>query len=130
MNPQNFAVEVSEPETGFANAVLQELIAQLQVFAETGRHHVIDLTSLPINSTDKRKLETTLGQGEVHITLSTIGESHINETAFSGIWWVKHYNTEQKIISEFIEITDVPDIIKSHPEDIKKAANKITTITI
>ena len=128
MNPLNLEIEIAEPKTGMAKAVLNELIEQLQIFADTGKQHIIDLTSLPMTSSDKHELESLLGTGEINITLSTIGESQINETAFSGIWWIKHYTPDRKLISELIEITDVPAIIKSHQDDIKHAANEIKNI--
>lgn len=128
MTLNNIPLEVAEPNTGMAKAVLSELLDHMQVLALTGKPHVIDLTSLPMTNSDKQELASLLGKGEVDITLSTIGESLINETAFSGVWWIKHYTSDQKLISELIEITTVPEIIKSHSDDIQHAANELTNI--
>ena len=128
LNSINLPVEVAEPKTGMAQAVFNELVDRLQEFADSGKKHVIDITSLPLTSSDKRELEELLGQGEVQVTLSTIGESQIIETAYSGIWWIKHFTADEKLISELIEITIIPEIIKSHPDDIKQAANNIKAV--
>ena len=130
VNPLNIAVDVSEPTTGMAQAVFNELVDKLQELAENAKQHVIDISSLPLSDSDKQQLETLLGQGEVQVTLSTIGESRIVETAYSGIWWVKHYTADDKLISELIEITRIPEIIKSHPDDIQHAANAIKKIIV
>lgn len=128
MTLTDIPVEVADPNTGMAKAVLSELLDHLQVLANSGNPHVIDLTSLPMTNSDKQELASLLGTGEVNITLSTIGESLIYETAFSGVWWIKHYTSDQKLISELIEITTVPEIIKSHSDDIKHAANELNKI--
>lgn len=128
MKNLNIALEITEPKTGLTKAVLNELIEQLQIFADTGIPHVIDLTSLPMNTSDKQELQTVLGQGEVNITLSTIGDSLIYETGYSGIWWIKHFTADQVLVSERIEITMFPEIIKSHPDDIQQAAKNIKKI--
>ena len=121
-------VEVAEPRTGMAQAVFNELADQLQALAERGARHVIDLTSLPMTSTDRQELADMLGQGEVRITLSTIGDSQIYETAYSGIWWIKHYSADQKLLSELIEVTALPEIIASQSEDIQQSAEAIKKI--
>lgn len=128
MNSIELPVEVAEPRTGMAQAVLSELIEYLQLLADKGQQHVIDLTSLPMNNTDKRELEKILGQGEVSVTLSTIGDSQIIETGYSGIWWIKHYTAEQQLISELIEVCPIPEIIKSHSDDIRQSADSIKNL--
>lgn len=115
-------IEIAQPTTGMAQAILSELIDHLPELASSGTQHVIDLTSLPMTDSDKRELASLLGRGEVSITLSTIGDSQIFETGYSGIWWIKHYTADEKLISELLEITQVPEIIKSHPEDVQASA--------
>ncbi len=121
-------VTIAEPSTGMSKAVLSELFEQLLVLEQTGQSHVIDLNSLPMSDSDKQGLEKLLGKGEVSITLSTIGDSQIFETAYSGIWWVKHFSPDEKLLAELIEITIIPEIIKSHPDDIKHAVNALKKI--
>jgi len=128
MNTLKIPIEVIQPSTGMAQAVLTELAEHLDLLAKTGKTHVIDLNSLPMNITDKQELQHFLGQGEVNITLITIGDSKIFETAYSGIWWIKHYSADEKFISEFLEVTSIPEIIKSHVGDIQQAANELKSV--
>ncbi|MDJ0832357.1 MAG: hydrogenase expression/formation C-terminal domain-containing protein [Gammaproteobacteria bacterium] len=121
-------IEVTEPATGMAKAVARELAEHLAALAEHGRSHQVDLTSLPMSSGDKQELASLLGVGEVDITLHAMGESHIYETAFSGIWWVKHYSADEQLISELIEIASIPEIIKSPAADIELAAQALNQL--
>ena len=122
LNGIELAVEVTEPATGMARALMGELAEHLSALAQRGERHQIDLTSLPMSSGDMQELAGLLGQGEVDITLSTIGDSKIYETAYSGIWWVKHYAADEQLISELIEVAEIPAIIKSQAPDIEQSA--------
>jgi len=128
MNPIELPIEIAQPRTGLAQAVLAELSEHLPALVESDTPHVIDLTSLPMTDSDKRELESLLGKGEVSITVSTIGDSQIFETGFNGIWWVKHYSSDAKLLSELIEITRVPEIIKSHSDDIEQSAIELRNL--
>jgi len=125
MSSFNLPIEIAEPTTGMAHAVLSELSDHLPALLDKGEKHVIDLTSLPMTESDKRELEGLLGKGEVAITVSTIGDSQIYETGINGIWWIKHYSVDDQLISELIEINRVPEIIKSHPEEIRISIDEI-----
>ena len=63
-------------------------------------------------------MRQTLGQGEVSARIEAIGPSEIIETRYPGVWWVTHYNVEGDIVADTIEITWLPEIIKSQPEDL------------
>lgn len=118
-------LEIAGEKSSLSQALLEELAEHLKNYAETGQPHVIDLGSLPISEQDIADLETWLGQGEVDATLTTIGESRVYETKYAGIWWVKHFSPEQKLMSQFIEINDVPEILKCHNDDICHSANAL-----
>ena len=125
MSALNIPVEISQPMSGMLPSILNELVQHLQNLIENGQPHSIDLARQPLTSIDLIELEKLLGKGELSITLNTIGDSEIFETAFSGIWWVKHYTADQVLISQFIEITNIPDIIKSQPEDMQLALSRL-----
>jgi hydrogenase-1 operon protein HyaF len=128
VNSLNIPIQVNQPSTGMAQAIFNELTQQLQQLAEQGREHTVDLFSLPLSDQDKQELEQLLGKGEVEITLSTVGDSRIFETSYNGIWWIKHFSADELLISEFIEVTQVPEIIKSHPADIALSAERMKSI--
>jgi hydrogenase-1 operon protein HyaF len=43
------------------------------------------------------------------------------------VWIITHYNDENDIISRFIEITTIPDILRSQKEDVIVAHDRLTT---
>ena len=79
---------------------------------------MIDLYSLPFAPGEYELLRQTLGQGEVSARIEAIGASEIVETHYPGVWWVTHYNVEGNIVADILEVTAVPEIIKSQPEDV------------
>ena len=101
-------------------ALLQELQERLTALAERGEEHRIDIRSLPLAPTDHDFLIQFLGSGEVSATVNALGLSEINETRFSGIWLITHYNHHEEIIADLIEVTPLPDILKTQAEDIRQ----------
>lgn len=121
-------VKALEAPTGMAQAVLHELSGHLANLAESGKTSIIDLLSLPMTETDLNELADLLGVGEVEATISSIGSSSIRETAYRGIWWVTHYGDDEKILSELIEVTRVPEILVTHMDDIRHSAQSMAAI--
>ena len=103
---------------GNIRALLAEIASRLEQLAEIGETGMIDLNSLPFAPGEYEQLRQTLGQGEVSARIEAIGASEIIETRYPGVWWVTHYNVEGDIVADMIEITAIPEIIKSQTEDI------------
>ena len=57
--------------------------------------------------------------------LNALGLSEVTETQYAGVWIVTHYNDEQEIISRFIEVTTMPEILCSQTEDIMAAYSRL-----
>ena len=91
-----------------AEPVLREIQALLEAFSATGQTAAIDLAGMPLTRADRDVLENFLGRGEVEATLDVAGRSEIWETAFSGVWWVRHWGGDA-VASEPIEITEIPE---------------------
>jgi hydrogenase-1 operon protein HyaF len=100
-------------------AVLHELERRLAGLVERGEEHSIDLRSLPMGPLDLVYLKKALGEGEVQIEMEAMGPSRVRETAIHGIWWVTHYNSQEQVVAEFIEVTSCPDIVRAHPADMR-----------
>jgi hydrogenase-1 operon protein HyaF len=121
MSPQTIPVYAQPEETysvGNIRALLTEIAARLEKLASDGATGSIDLNSLPFAPGEYEQLRQTLAQGEVSARIEAIGPSEINETRYPGVWWVTHYNVEGDIVADTIEITWLPEIIKSQPEDL------------
>lgn len=114
--------------TGQLIAILTELHTLLVDLKEKGETGSIDLRSLPMFPGDYEKLKNSLGTGEVSATINTLGKSTIKETSIPGIWWVTHFNTEDETIAEFIEVTELPDLLRTQAEDLSVADTKLNDL--
>jgi hydrogenase-1 operon protein HyaF len=104
---------------------LSELASCLDRLATTDECAAIDLRSLPLSPDDRMELQHLLGNGEVTATLHAEGESTLRETAFSGIWWVEHRSRDGDLVADLLEVTRVPAILASAPDEISTAAEHL-----
>lgn len=107
-----------DSSVGNVAALLNEVATLLHELANTGSNGAIDLQSLPFSPDEYEQLRQALGEGEVSARLEAIGRSEIVETHFPGVWWVTHFNVEGDIIADLIEVTAIPSILLSQPEDV------------
>jgi hydrogenase-1 operon protein HyaF len=105
--------------SGNAVPILYEIHSLLGDLVESGKSASIDLRSLPLLPGDYEKLKEVLGQGEVSATIDAMGPTQVRETVVHGVWWVTHYNSDETIIAEFIEVTTMPEILRTHPADAR-----------
>ena len=68
---------------------------------------------------ETKEFEAFLGKGEVRIEISASGPSEIIETAFPGVWRVTHRSSGDSVLGRYIEITELPEIVKSQMPDIQ-----------
>lgn len=101
---------------------IRHALDRLLADAESG---IIDLRSIPLAPGEEDDIIDRLGQGEVHARLNVLGPSEIYETRHAGVWLITHYNENEEIVSRFIEITSIPEILKSQPEDMSVAAKRL-----
>ena len=106
---------------GNALPLLHEVRHALAQFIDSGESSVIDLRSLPMTDEDWHELEAALGRGEVEATLDAGGTSTVRETLYPGVWLVEHAGEGGVVTARFIEITEIPAILRSQPEDVKEA---------
>lgn len=110
---------------GNARALLSEIETMLQALLARGQPGTIDLRGLPMLPQDYGFLQQMLGEGEVEAMLDALGLSHIRETAFPGVWWITHYNHDHEVMADMIEVTFLPDILKSPREDISRGLSRL-----
>lgn len=114
--------------TGLARAVLAETAQKLNAFIETGEEGAVDLAGLPMTPADYAELDETLGRGEVEIALHVAGESEIWETGYPGVWRVRHRGAGERVSSEELLITRIPEIVTTHVEDSRAAAARLDRV--
>lgn len=112
--------------TGNAAPLLHEIKYALAALLENGTEGIIDLGAIPFAPGDERVLDSVLGKGEIDATLSVLGESHVRETAIAGVWRVDHYDEDGELQSRFIEITFLPDILKTQREDAERGLETLS----
>ena len=116
---------LSDRATGMALSVIAEIGRMLEALSESGQAGSIDLRSLPLSDADRAQLEEALGQGEVRAELELAGNSEVWETRYPGVWWIRHRGAGDKIATEEISVCAVPEILITHPVDIKAAAGRL-----
>lgn len=121
-----FNIQVGDELTQNVKPLLHEIKHALDNLIETGRTSIIDLRSIPLAPGEEDKILNTLGRGEVLAQLNALGLSEVIETQYAGVWLVTHYNDEDHIISRFIEVTTMPEILCSQTEDIMAAYSHLT----
>jgi len=121
-----FNIQTGNQPTWNARPILFEVRHALEALLDTGKTSIIDLRSIPLAPGEEEIIINTLGQGEVNASLSALGPSEIYETRFAGVWLITHYNEDQAVVSRFIEITRLPDILRSQPEDMSNALIDLT----
>ncbi len=122
MSPQTIPIYAHDDEAcsvGNIRALLAEIAARLEKLDDGGETGMIDLNSLPLAPGEYEQLRQALGQGEVSARIEAIGASEIVETRYPGVWWVTHYNVEGDIVADTLEITAIPEILKSQTEDVQ-----------
>jgi len=121
MTLQNIPISVESAEEysiGSLHALLVEIETLLEEFARDGTRGSIDLNGLPFAPGEYDQLRQFMGQGEISVHIEAVGPSEIIETRYPGVWWVTHYNVEGDIVADVLEITDIPEIIKSQAGDV------------
>ena len=130
MNPgvaEQFNIHTGTELTQNVKPILHEIRHALARLSESGETAIIDLRSIPLAPGEEDIIIKTLGRGEVNAILNALGPSEIIETRFAGVWLVTHFNENESIVSRFIEVTVMPDVLKSQAEDITLALDALET---
>ena len=106
-------------------ALAHEIASQLERLAESGESSAIDLKSLPMSPAEFNELKTMLGQGEIDLSLDLDGPTRVRETAYPGVWWVRHENTSGRVLAEYIEINRFPDFLSAQTVHINEAVRQL-----
>lgn len=123
---KGIGIKVVDPiETGTVFALLHEIADLLDRLVSEDLSGAIDLRAMPLSPADREALRARLGRGEIHAIVDAMGESEIYETRFAGVWWTTHRSTDGNVVAERIEITLVPELLKTHPADAEVGAKRL-----
>lgn len=131
---KNIPITVESPsapsEADVVASVLRDIQALLNELITSGNSGAIDLRQVPHLGTDAYELlKQTLSTGEVTATVNSHGGTEINETSFPCVWWATYRGGKNAVVTEVIEVTECPEILKSQRADarhgLRRLANQI-----
>lgn len=86
---------------------------------DTGRSGVVDLRAVQqMSAATYGSLRDALGTGEVVAAVESESRVEVRETQYPGVWWVAHLNERGATVTELLEVTEIPAILKSHVVDM------------
>lgn len=111
-----------------APSLLTEINDQLPEYRPGGDPHVINLSLLPHTTEDIDILSKALGIGPVVILSRGYGNCRISSTQTFNVWWVQYFNSQETLILNTLEISQVPDVACAAQEDIEDSAHRLSEI--
>ncbi len=111
-----------------APGVLAEVNGQAARYQAGARPHVINLTLLPQTPEDLVCLDAALGRGTLGLLSRGYGTCRVTSTRLRHGWRVRHFNSEDRLILDTIEVTDVPVAVLAAQEDIDDSAVRLADI--
>ncbi len=120
-----FNIQAGDQLTWNVEPLLHEVKHALERLVAEGETSIIDLRSIPLAPGEEERILEILGRGEVVARLNVLGASDVVETEYSGVWIVTHYNDNEETIGRFIEVTRLPEILRSQAEDIAGASERL-----
>lgn len=106
-------------------ALLREVAAKMEQLANDGTPGHVDLGRLPLPAGGLEALRAWLGRGEIEATVKALAVTSIQETAFAGVWWVRHLRATGDVLTEHLEITHCPRLLAADPEDLHRALGQL-----
>lgn len=103
--------------TGAVGAILNQIQDGLKRLIDDDVSTGIDLRTLPLTASELAQLTDFLGAGEVTAVVSALGRSEVRETRYPGLWLVTHWDTSERVQGRVLEITDIPEILKTQRAD-------------
>ena len=120
--------DAGDPSIQNAPALLVELADKLADYHPGDPLHTINLSLLPLSEGDLILLGERLGVGPVTILSRGYGNCRIGSTSRRNVWWIKYYNSQDALILNSIEISDVPPVAVAAAEDIADSAERLDEI--
>lgn len=115
---------------GLMNALplIAELNTQIAEYSPDKLAHVINLSLLPQTPEDLQFLYETLGKGTVSILSRSYGTNRITSTLTDKVWWGQYFNSDDTLILNTLEVSDVPSVACAALEDLADSAERLEEI--
>ena len=109
-----------------APALLAEVAER--VAGHAAEPHIINLSLLPFGPEDAAWLDQCLGRGRVTLLSRGYGNCRITATGVARVWWVQYFNSQDALILNTLEITDVPEVARAAAEDLEDSAERLSEV--
>jgi hydrogenase-1 operon protein HyaF len=114
-----------ELASGNVEPLLHEIGHALERLLDLGQAAVIDLRGVPLAPGEEGRILDFLGRGEVRAELDAVGLTTVDESRFAGVWVVTHHDAAGEIIGRLIEVTYVPEIIRSQVAEMRESRERL-----
>ncbi len=111
-----------------AAPLLAELHEKLPAYRPGGEPHVINLSLLPHTEEDLAFLTQVLGIGPVVVLSRGYGNCRISATGTRNLWWVQYFNSQETLILNTLEVSQVPEVARAAPEDLADSSQRLEEI--
>ncbi len=117
------------PESAYhAPSLLAEIADKLPQYQPGDEPHVINLSLLPHTEEDIQFLSDSLGIGPIVILSRGYGNCRVSSTGTNKVWWVQYFNSQDTLILNTLEISQVPEVACASREDIEDSAQRLEEI--
>jgi hydrogenase-1 operon protein HyaF len=125
------SAERQPPDFALVNATLKEITIALECLVATGKSAVIVVRAMSRMSADTYQcLRDALSVGEVTASVEAQVRVEASETRYPGVWWLTYRNQEQAIVTEVIEIAEIPAILKAHMADMRAGLARLEEVLV
>lgn len=120
----------AELPSGVMNAppLLTELNSHIENYRAGDNPHIINLSLLPQTEQDLNYLEQHLGKGRVTLLSRGYGNCRISATGTRLVWWVRYFNSQETLILNTLEVSDMPAVACASKEDMADSRERLQEI--
>jgi hydrogenase-1 operon protein HyaF len=111
-----------------APSVLFELEDQRRRWQPSHAPHVVNLSLLPLTVDDIGYMDLRLGTGRVLILSRGYGNCRITNCCVPHTWRVVYYNSQDTVILNAVEVTDMPDVACAAQEDLRDSMERLQEV--
>lgn len=116
------------PNVQNAPSLLAEIEDQWRTWRVGQPPHVVNLTLLPMSNEDIGFLDHHLGTGRVLILSRGYGNCRITNTCTPNCWRVVYYNSQDLVILNTVEVTEIPEVALAAPEDLTDSYDRLKEV--
>ncbi|ABM37277.1 hydrogenase expression/formation protein [Polaromonas naphthalenivorans] len=116
------------PNVQNAPLLMSEIEDQWKLWQPGQSAYVVNLTLLPMSVEDIGFMDHHLGTGRVLILSRGYGNCRITNTCMPNTWRVVYYNSQDLVILNTVEVTELPDVAQAAREDLEDSHERLKEV--